>query len=152
MKKRSEIMISIKKYPSYQIIILSCFIICIILTLTYNLLNKKNIFPKKSERYDITEIYIGLTRDLCGFKNKKELYVKDYENCIRTYGSKKPEKKLFEFKIPTLNEIMNTGIPSFGGTLKTKNEKLNQIICNTFFFDYHGISIFLFKKESPCKV
>jgi len=91
-----------------------------------NALSKKAIFPKKQDRYDITEIYVGVAEEVCGANGKPPHLPQKYESCIKdlSLAEGKRSPNWVKMKIPDLDWILDNYRPSFGGTLRDTNKRV----------------------------
>ena len=74
--------------------------------LVHDYMSKKNILPSDSNRYDITELSIGLTSEFCPNATSGE----DFEGCIQSTGS---TPSFTQMTIPSLDQIIENGRPNF---------------------------------------
>lgn len=74
--------------------------------LVHDYMSKKNILPSDSNRYDITELSIGLTSEFCPSATSGE----DFEGCIQSSGS---TPSFTQMTIPSLDQIIENGRPNF---------------------------------------
>ncbi len=86
----------------------------------YKSLAKKQIFPKKENRYDITTLWVGIAEEVCGDLGESPLLGARIEECVKdlSLNETKRSPSWVKFDIPDLDTIMDTYRPSFGGNLK----------------------------------
>ena len=90
----------------------------------YKGLAKSEIFPKKSDRYDVQTLWVGIADELCENLGDSPLLGSRIEECVKklSLNENSRSKSWVQYDIPDLDHIMDTYIPSFGGNLKRVKE------------------------------
>lgn len=115
-----------KEFQTYFFLVASACIVSFVIYALHSSFSERAVLPKKSERYDITEIYVAVAEEVCGDNARAPISTQKYETCVKDLSLEDGMRSAawVKVKIPDLDWILDNYRPSFNQTLKNVSERI----------------------------